>query len=332
MGENHKVTGCDDCSSPLRPRLGAPTVPVHEGKLAGLLETTRLVSIELEVVWDGPAAGSKRTHRPTAYADLSPEVATQAKKWKATVGRDRYGPMGYELNMAPAGGKKFAAQAEDYQEAFIQDGIYVTDQCGGHVHTDARDMCIDDICKLLKVYYLVEPALYAMIPSYRTSRVGGVNPPCGKVADYYMDFGLNKVKGLESAQEFKQRLEEDGRNQWMERHCGLNLRSLFKHGTVEFRFPPAMLKAEDMVSWARLLTRLVDYAKSTKFLRLHKLMPASSLTAATSRELLGTFAGSPANMAFIKEQTANATKLWKAMQGKKLADILPLEQEALRAA
>lgn len=305
----------------MAPRLGPVRVPHHEGRVPGAVKTTRLAAIELEVVWDGLRPGTRRDHRPATYADLSPEAAKAAEKWQATIGRDRYGAFGYELNMAPAGGSVFVRQAKDYERAFTTDGVYLTDQCGGHVHTDARDFCIDDMCKLLQMYWHVEPALYAMIPSYRMKEVSGRAMPCNKVGDYYMDYGLHVVKGLESAKKFKADLESSGRG-YPDRHCGLNLHAWFKHGTVEWRMPPAMLRADEMVAWARLFTRLMNAAKEARFFRLRPLITRGKQpTVVEATEVLSNFLECRLCDDFIRQQQESRDKLWKLIKNKKLADL-----------
>jgi hypothetical protein len=303
----------------MAPMLGPVKVPHHEGKVPGALKSTRLAAIELEVVWDGLVPGSRRGHRPARYSDLSPAAAKAAEKWEATIGRDRYGAYGYELNMAPAGGSVFVRQAKDYEKAFALDGVYLTDQCGGHVHTDARDFCIDDVCKLLQIYWHVEPAIYAMIPSYRTREVSGRAMPCNKVGDYYMDFGLDKVKGLESAKTFKSKIERGGGG-YMDRHCGLNLNAWFKHGTIEWRMPPAMLRAGEMVAWVRLFTRLMNAAKDARFFRLKGLL-VEKPTVAAATEKLSEFLDCRLCDEFIQQQQTSRDILWKLIRNKKLADL-----------
>lgn len=324
MNKNHKsIKGCPDCQSheSFSPLLQPLKLKHHLDP-----SSSRLVSTELEVVWDGICLDGRKG----LIDGFAPSTAGIVQRWNGTRGRDRYGDYGFEACTAPASGSLFTNQAWDFEAGFAVDGIYVTEQCGGHNHVDARDFCVDDMSKLLQIYRYIEPALYKMLPAWRRD-IGQVT----KLRDYYMDFGLDKVKGLKSALEFKETLDSyhggshRGRNQlrggYHERHCGLNLASWFTLGTFEFRLPPGLVRKEDIIGWASLFNVLMDHAKGTKFLKIRAagLLGTKQPTIAESVAHLNTIIErlSPETLPWVKQQQQHSSKIWSAIHKKKLQDI-----------
>lgn len=315
MNKNHSATkGCPDCKGDaLSPKLGKLTVKHHISTLGGTL-----CASELEVISD------------RAYNGNFP-VSTQniAGKWGASRGHDRYGLYGFELCMAPSSMDLFEEQAADIESAFKTDEVYVDKQCGGHIHVDARSLCIDDICKLLQIYRYIEPALFKMIPAWRRS-----GDACPMLKNYYMDYHLDQVKGLESAKKFKADLEtgvgqhrfnRGFRGNWAERHCGLNVCSMFQHGTVEFRLPPGLLRKADITGWQKVCSSIVNYAQQLKFyrLRLRNILVPKLPTIAESVEELNFIINKMDSsvLHWAQEQQKHATQNWNKIEKRKLVDL-----------
>lgn len=309
MNKKHTVNGCSICQQgTLSPRLGPLGVRNHPEA------QSRLCSAELEIIANNP------------HIDIfTPEVQKAAIKWGANDGHDHYGNYGFEVCMAPAGGEKFKEQALDFENAFKLDEVTVNAQCGGHVHIDARDFCIDDMCKLIMIYRYIEPGLYKMLPIYRRD-LG----QCMKLGDYYMDHGLDQVTGLKSAEKFKFNLDEGHGNHrgrgpcglWHERHVGLNVSAWFQHGSVEWRHPPGLIKSIDICGWARLFTVIMEYAKQSKFIRIRArgLLPKVQPTIPAALEELNMMIEKldPQLLDWAKQQQLHATQLWNAVRDRAL--------------
>ncbi len=313
MSKEHSAEkGCKTCQNhaTFSPKLGKLNIKHHiSPNLPG-----RLAAAELEVV-----------------SDVFPEGHTQSimTSWGATFGKDRYGNYGFEVCMAPASRDKLDEEAAGFESGFRDDGVYVNQECGGHVHTDARDFCIDDICKLLQVYRYFEPALFKMLPAWRRK-----TGQCLPLGDYYMDYGLDQVKGLESALEFKAKLDEGinkhrirgtPRGNWHERHCALNVSSWFTLGTVEFRMPPGLIRQRDISGFADVYAAIMNYAKDTKFfkIRLKEMLEAKPPTIADSITELNQVIERyiPSALPWVKNQQQHASRLWTQIDGKRLIDV-----------
>lgn len=302
--------GCTVCQTgPLKPQLKKLTIKHHLSKAGG-----RLSAAELEVVWDG----TPLRERVVPPVNFSPAVDPIVLKWGATAGKDRYGPHGFEACMAPASDELFMNEADDFESAFKTDQCYLTEQCGGHIHADARDFCIDDICKLLQLYRYLEPGLFKMLPAWRR----GLGQ-CERLADYYMDYGLSSVKGITTATAFKEKLDAGNnhhrggrglRGNWHERHCALNVSSLFQHGTVELRIPPGLLRSVDITGWASVFRAIMDQAKSTRFyrLKLREITATKQPAVADSLAELNLILSkkAPAALEWAKDQQEHASRNW----------------------
>jgi len=240
-----------------------------ESKLAGEMESLRLVSLELEATSSGTNAkpypdakwGSSR------MPSLTPAVYACFKKWGATIGRDRIGPAGFEICTAPAQGLKFIRQMKDWEEAFEADKIYVTKEHGAHVHTDARDFCMAELRNLMMLFRSIQPALFRMVPKARRLPYseGG---PCGRIK--YEPELVEKLVAADTPKKIANfmaaRFFDSGYTSVnplaYDRHVGCNIAFSFRaHRTVEWRLPPGTVSSTDMIGWARMFAKIMDYAK-----------------------------------------------------------------------
>ncbi len=298
----------------------------HEGEKLGQVQSKRFVSIELEV-----SADTVSWH----YIG-SPAVLKVNEKWGSTVQGDGNGDGGFEVNTAPASGDKFDELAKDYEKAFkASPTVKITTSCGGHVHSNARDFCYMDIRRLLLVYWLVEPAIYKLLPSHRLE-----GRWCQKLHRMYLEMGIWNAhtpedmreilyKGMfrekDSSRSFKglkyyvQRTKGGGK---ISRYYGLNLGSWFVRGTIEFRQPPGMILASEMIGWARFFNKLMWFAKKSTDEEIEDLikvpkgvLSVSQFTQPTptkAYDLLKTIQRTKLALAFMKERYEQADEVYDA--------------------
>lgn len=107
-----------------------------------------------------------------------PQIQGVVRKWSGSIVRDGSLPeTGYEINTAPAAGDFYPKQVREICDALAAEGATITEQCGLHVHVDARDMKYFDIRRLIRVYAYIESNLFAMVPYSR--RASRFCKPCG---------------------------------------------------------------------------------------------------------------------------------------------------------
>ena len=275
----HKLEGpkCTICHGDPS-KFTEPTLKALVGKVPGQMESLRLVSIELEATTEGINSarhddayfdldrGAKR------HAKLPPEVYKVLKAYPGTgIGRDRPGPCGFEICTMPASGTKAVNQFDDWETAFESDDVYVTDECGAHVHTDARDFCMEELAKLMMSYRAFQPALYRMIPSERR-RDRNEGGPCARIV--YEPLLVKKLIEANTTGKIQtflraRHLGEGSIDKVVapnpfvnDRHVGCNVALSFNlHRTVEWRIPPGVTLASDMIGWARMFAKIMDWVK-----------------------------------------------------------------------
>jgi hypothetical protein len=159
----------------------------------------------------------------------------------------------------------------------------ISQRTGLHVHLDVRDMEVDDLCKLLCLYSLAEPALYKWIGDARE-----FNHFC--LPWYTAQHGLNKAAQalMMPSREARMLLQE------VQRYSGLNLQALAKFGSIEFRQMKTTFDPDRIFTWINFIMALKAHAISTKY-----SLDDIAEEATTGREFLDNVFG-----------TTYAAKLW----------------------
>lgn len=223
----------------------------HIGKDNKLNASNRFVAVEIEV------AGVKCKAK---------EVEKVVKKWNGSIVRDGSIPItGFEITTAPAAGDLFVKQINEICDKLAEAKAWVNNQCGLHVHIDARDFNFYDIRRLIKVYAEIEPALFLMVPkNRRTSHF------CKKCAQNYLialgddsyenvkrDIIVSTYNDTNSTSRRKHKYDDA-------RYNALNLHSWFYRGTIEFRLFEGNTDTDEIINLGTLWAAIVDYALMTE--------------------------------------------------------------------
>lgn len=156
--------------------------------------------------WDGSKTMDRKSNRSKRFLGVEIEVAgctnpspeavarfvTVLNKWSASCVYDgslQHG--GFEVTLSPASGDLFLKQVDEVTDALQKLGAYVNEQCGLHVHVDARDHHYSDLRKLIRYYAYLEPAILRTQPY---DRIMKPNPHNGKY--YCAPCGDMYLKGL----------------------------------------------------------------------------------------------------------------------------------------
>jgi len=104
-----------------------------------------------------------------------------------------------------------------------------------HVHLNMTDVTTDDVKKMVLVYMAVEPYIFAsMFPNRESNRFC---VPCYSAAPEVQFMNLRSTK-----------------------YCALNLRTLSRFGTMEFRHMGGNISVESIVHWVKIILRLKHIA------------------------------------------------------------------------
>ena len=192
------------------------------------------------------------------------EIMDMVKKWNGNIVRDSSLPeSGFEINTSPANGDIFINQVNEICDVLNKGEATICNDCGTHIHIDARDYNYFDIEKLLKIYSRVEPMLFEMVPKSRRKA-----DHCKPTTDRYMSVIKNNNQSFKELKhnivnslygEPSTMLRYERRNNVNQRRFAMNIHSFLYRGTIECRLLNGSINAEEIVKWGRLWLYIVDF-------------------------------------------------------------------------
>jgi len=196
-----------------------------------------------------------------------------AKLWDAgaiAVSDGSLGAGGFEVCTFPANGDAFLNQIQTVTDVLNRQRAYVNSTCGMHIHVDASDYTAKDICNFMKVYCLIENAIFSTLPRSRRN-----NTYCKRITLQKETFNFLFTKGVKSSStatlaaydrnNYSQRqLEELKRcKKPGSRYKAVNLSSWFYQGTIEFRMFSGTTCAQKIINWCSFWSNLLNLVKTT---------------------------------------------------------------------
>ena len=162
----------------------------------------------------------------------------------------------------------------------ILDKPFVVNQrCSTHVHIDARDMTVEHLRAMVFVYTMVERLIYDKVAPERED-------------SFYCTPLYNSALHRRTISTALDKLDFSR----CPKYSGLNLRTLNKYGSIEFRMYEGLTKSKDLTKWVKMLMRLKSGTKQYEgtalkdILRLYSERTAESVVYAVfgdmARELL----------------------------------------------
>lgn len=207
--------------------------------------------------------------------DKKMDIFNVVKKWQGAIVDDGSLPQsGCEINTAPANGDKFVQQMTELGAALKAQGAKVNNQCGLHVHVDARDFTYYDLRRLLLAYTKIENALFSIVAPERihsrycrpcaTGYAKNLNRPeqnkDSKKRIISNIYGADLANGQISA-DFMHNLRNHKYNN--ARYSALNIHSWYFRGTIECRMHQGSKNPKHIINWGILWAGILDYAMKT---------------------------------------------------------------------
>ena len=142
---------------------------------------------------------------------------------------------------------------QSLQRAFDASGTSPrpTYRAGIHVHVNVQDLTPTQLVTFICSYFMLEEVLLRFCDK---SRLG--NHFCLRMSD--ASYSLDKLVEFIEKEDFQLLNNEDLR------YASLNVTSLFKYGSIEFRALESTLNFERIKTWAGVLVHLRDYAKTLR--------------------------------------------------------------------
>lgn len=160
-------------------------------------------------------------------------------------------------------------------EALEECGAKVNKSCGVHVHFDANNMQIADFKNLFKNYARSEKIIDSFMPN---SRRGNNNTYCKSLLQKHRT--LTKTESMIDTCNTVTDIDTVINNG--NRYKKVNLKSYFRHGTVEFRQHSGTIEYTKISNWVLFLHSLVAYSQKGKL--VDKNNPLASIKKITKNE------------------------------------------------
>jgi hypothetical protein len=241
---------CCACNRPkfFRSKLTFYTPTRNQKKIN---KSSRFISAEIEV-------SSIKNNK-----QLIEEVVAE---WNGNIVYDGTLPLGgFEINTAPAAGDLYSKQITDICDKLDKAGAMSNDECGLHVHVDARDFNYADLYRLVKIYAAIEPALFSMVPSHRHSSIYTMR--CADKLESviktekitHIELKHRIVTAVYGTGNSVYRTDKRGAGHGTGRYYALNLHSWFFRGTVECRLFDGTLDKNEIINWGVLWANILDF-------------------------------------------------------------------------
>lgn len=177
-------------------------------------------------------------------------------QWKVTTDGSIMGMNGMEVVSPILEGDEGLRQVQVVCDTLTRIGCTVNRSTGLHVHVDARDLEDEHVKNVVRMYVKYESCYDSIMP---VSRRESNNTYCASVTARLggsVDAAFRAIKSARGV--------EGLRRAFGTRYMKVNLDSLLRHRTVEFRQHSGSLDGQKVVCWVKLVTALVCRAKATR--------------------------------------------------------------------
>lgn len=228
------------------------------------INCNRLVGVE----WEINKVNNTNNFYKTIYNNLSQKIFD--------------GSCGSEIVTPPMSGNFIKTIITDIGKTLVKNNAKINKQCSVHVHVDGRDLEWEHINKLIQVYIRLEPILYFLGGPERISN--SFCKPCGynyknilsskdkeKIKSKIINYAINSYDP-------EYYIQNDGGKKAPGRYKGLNLCPWIigkpknkSDSTIEFRIHQKSLNSKDIINWAVLCAKIVEFSKNATDYEINEL-------------------------------------------------------------
>lgn len=187
--------------------------------------------------------------------------------WKLVSDASLTGAHAFELVSPILEGEAGFAELAKACEVMTSMGVKVNRSCGLHVHVDGRDLTLPQLKNVCRMFAKYEPCMDEVVPPSRRAndycrsnlaRLGG------------LDAAYTKIAAATNSNELAE-VMNGPQHSHLARYHKLNLQSMLRHGTVEFRQHSGTVDAVKAVTWARMAVAFVVDATRWQSVRKDKV-------------------------------------------------------------
>jgi hypothetical protein len=184
--------------------------------------------------------------------------------WKVVSDASLTGNMAFELVSPILQGEHGLMQVVRVCEALATIGAKVNNSCGLHVHVDGRALTVSQLANVCKMWLKYETCFDQVLPESRRNNVY-----CRSIKSKFQTLaeGFDKLTKCTTVAALTGVMNGDGAYR-TSRYHKLNLESMTRHGTVEFRQHSGTVDGEKIVNWVKLVTNFVQVAKDAKTIKM----------------------------------------------------------------
>ncbi len=228
---------------------------------------SRKFGIELEIT------GITQSKAAAALRAVGIEVITPGYTHRTTLAwkivPDSSVNNGFEVVSPILEGESGREEADTVINALKTAGAHADRSCGLHVHFDAADLGVEELRCIISRYARWEAEIDAFMPP---SRRGSENRFC------------RSVRGLPESSDFRNASTVSGlAHAQPGRYFKVNLQSLLRQGTIEFRQHNGIVDADRTLNWVKLLEEFIAESVRVAHASAPVPTPAVSLLASHRR-------------------------------------------------
>jgi hypothetical protein len=184
--------------------------------------------------------------------------------WKVVSDCSISGNQGFELVSPILQGENGLMQVALVGDTLERIGAKVNTSCGLHVHVDGRDLTVNSMSRICKMWLKYEDCFDSIVPASRRN-----NQFCRAIRSKFasLEVAFDKLATATSIQGLTRIINSDGYSS-SSRYHKLNLESMVRHGTVEFRQHSGTVNGLKMVNWVKLVGGFVESAVKAKNIKM----------------------------------------------------------------
>lgn len=183
--------------------------------------------------------------------------------------KGKMGPRGIELASFVAKGITDLKHIADVADGLSRAGCKINDNCGMHIHAEARDLTSSDIAVILAHWIKIEPILAMAMPATRINNEycrfcldrsqfsEAIRKEAGRQWDTLSFFALMTPKNLSYYENEDRRVTLNLVNFFRASYYDSNTRK-----TIELRWPEGTLNGVDIKCWVRIFLNFIEICKN----------------------------------------------------------------------
>jgi len=183
--------------------------------------------------------------------------------WKIVSDMSIRGNQAFELVSPILQGDNGLMQVEIVCEVLKRLDAKVNTSCGMHVHIDARDIDVNGLKRVSKMWVKYESCFDSIVTASRGNNDYAKGLRC-KFAS--LDEAFVKIDAAQTRAGIAYAMNGDGYGS-TSRYHKLNFESMQRHGTIEFRQHQGTVDGKKITSWVKLVGGFVETAVDAKTIR-----------------------------------------------------------------